>query len=157
MPSSIHTLIFPGAMNKRGFWLYVWRIQSPKGELLYVGRTGDSSSPNASSPITRMSQHLDAKGKGNMLFRHLKSRGIKPELCTELKMVAHGPVFDEQKEWGAHVQPRDKIVALEKKLADTLQAAQYDVLNTAKCKKPLDEALWREVCKTFAPDFPGIA
>ena len=58
MTPSIHELTFPGPMTKRGFWLYVWRIQSPEGELLYVGRTGDSSSAHAASPIERMGQHL---------------------------------------------------------------------------------------------------
>ena len=48
-------------MLERGFWLYVWRIASPIGEVLYVGRTGDSSSLNASPPFMRMAQHLVSK------------------------------------------------------------------------------------------------
>ena len=43
MPPSINKLTFDGPMNERGFWLYVWKIHHPeKGDLLYVGRTGDS-------------------------------------------------------------------------------------------------------------------
>ena len=49
MTVSTHTLTLPGAMIERGFWLYVWRIKSPVGKLLYVGRTGDNSSPNAAA------------------------------------------------------------------------------------------------------------
>ena len=29
MTATTHKLEFPGATNKRGFWLYVWRIESP--------------------------------------------------------------------------------------------------------------------------------
>jgi hypothetical protein len=37
--ASMHCLTLPGPMLQRGFWLYVWRVQTPKGERLYVGRT----------------------------------------------------------------------------------------------------------------------
>ena len=37
--ASLHRLTLPGPMLQRGFWLYVWRVQTPKGERLYVGRT----------------------------------------------------------------------------------------------------------------------
>ena len=53
--ASLHRLTLPGPMLQRGFWLYVWRVQTPKGERLYVGRTGDSSSPHATAPYTRVS------------------------------------------------------------------------------------------------------
>ena len=115
MTATTHKLEFPGAMNRRGFWLYVWRIESPaEGELLYVGRTGDSASPNASSPIARMGQHLGFNKKENMLRRHLSTHGINPEQCTNFEMIAYGPVFPEQKEWYDHKKLRNKIAALEK-------------------------------------------
>lgn len=39
------TVTLDGAMLRRGFWLYVWEITTPNGDkVLYVGRTGDSSS-----------------------------------------------------------------------------------------------------------------
>ena len=42
---------FSSSVLERGFWLYVWRIDTPKGGMLYVGRTGDESSPHASLPF----------------------------------------------------------------------------------------------------------
>ena len=125
MPTSTHVLTFPGAINQRGFWLYVWRIDSPEGELLYVGRTGDEASPNASSPIKRMGQQLDPKSSANMLYRHLIGKGIQPASCTGFEMVAYGPMFPEAETMAQHREPRDKVAALEKKLADTLQDAGY--------------------------------
>ena len=153
MAVATHVLTFPGAINQRGFWLYVWRIQTPKGEKLYVGRTGDSSSPNASSPIKRMGQHLDPKSKGNALHRHLSSKGIDPASCTEFRMIAYGPRFLEVSTMSDHKAPRDKVAALEKKLADALQGAGYDVLNKVYCKRPLDSGLWNEVREAFAIHF----
>ena len=64
MVAQVHELTFPGAINEGGFWLYVWRIESPIGELLYVGRTGDEASANAASPVDRMGGNLDEKTKG---------------------------------------------------------------------------------------------
>ena len=36
MQPGTHLLTLPGAMLQRGFWLYVWRVETPKGEFLYV-------------------------------------------------------------------------------------------------------------------------
>ena len=54
---------FEGALLERGFWLYVWRVRQESREVLYVGRTGDSSSRFAASPFSRLSQHLDIRPK----------------------------------------------------------------------------------------------
>lgn len=156
MPVEIHTLTFPGAVAEQGFWLYVWRIktpQAPNGELLYVGRTGDESSPNASSAIKRIGQHLDPKHSANMIYRHLTRRGIEPASCAEFKMVAYGPIFPEEKIMRKHKEPRDKVAALEKELAETLENAGYDVMNTVNCRRPLDQELWEEVRDAFADHF----
>ena len=157
MPASIHKLTFPGRMNQRGFWLYVWRIESSKGTLLYVGRTGDSSSPNASSPIRRMGQHLDPKGRGNMLWRYLKDKDVSPETCSECTLVAYGPLFPEEKHFWRHREPRNKVAALEKKLADTLLRVGYRVMNTVDCKHAPDKNLWHDVREAFSTDFPKLA
>ena len=156
MSAATYVLTFPGAINQRGFWLYVWRIKTPKGEWLYVGRTGDSSSANASSPIKRMGQHLDPKSKGNALYRHLQGRGVEPESCTEFKMIACGPWFPEEKDFCLHKKPRDTVAALEKRLADTLRSVGYDVLNTVDSTKELDNNLWHEVRKAFAAHFDKL-
>ena len=42
-------------MLARGFWLYVWEVTDSSGKKwLYVGRTGDSSSPNAQDRHSRV-------------------------------------------------------------------------------------------------------
>ena len=172
MPPSIHKLTFDGPMNGRGFWLYVWKIQQPeKGDLLYVGRTGDSSSPNASSPIKRMGQHLDAKSKGNMLHRKLEERCIEPVSCPSFELVSYGPLFEEVKLdceepqdkvaarkvlMEKHKKPRDIVGALEKALADSLQSVGYKVMNQVPGKSDTESQLWHEVLAAFEHDFPKL-
>ena len=159
MPASTHVLTFPGAIDERGFWLYVWRIetpQAPKGIVLYVGCTGDTGSVNASSPLARMGQHLGTNSRENALRRHLEECGIDPELCTEFKMVSYGPLFPEEKERSKHMRRWRRVAALEKKLADTLRSAEYDVLNEVNWKQALDQKLWHEVREAFSKPFPEL-
>ena len=156
MSAATYTLTFPGAIVERGFWLYVWRVETPVGEKLYVGRTGDSSSPNASSPFQRMGQHLGHNPKQNVLRRHLENIGIRPEDCAAFRLIAHGPLFAEADSMAEHVGLRDTVAALEKALADTLEGSGYAVLNTVECRKPLDQDLWGTVLAAFAGHFPSL-
>lgn len=162
---AIHTLTLPGPMLQRGFWLYVWRIENPKGEMLYVGRTGDNSSPNATAPYTRMGQHLGKVRSQNALRKHLEKRGINPQSCTNFHLVSYGPIFPEvEKKEGlsrnelmaCHMPLRNIVGALEKALADSLAVAGYDVLNTVKWKHPLDQEDWKPVHAAFSEHFPNL-
>ena len=156
MTPQIQTMAFHGHLTQRGFWLYVWEIQHPKGVFLYVGRNGDSSSLNASSPFARIGQHLHPTNKGNTIRRHLNCHGIAPETCDEFKMVAYGPFFPEAKEKQVHYERRDKAAALEKALADALRCGKYKVLNKVDSKKHLDPDLWKQVREAFAEHFDRI-
>ena len=153
MPASTHTLTLPGAMLERGFWLYVWRIASPKGELLYVGRTGDNSSSNASPPFIRMGQHLSTNKNQNPVRRLLEKRGVPPEKCASFDFIAHGPLFPEAQDWPGHVERRNVVAALERTLADALVRAGYDVLNKVSARHDLDAGLWAKVREAFAAHF----
>lgn len=159
-----HTLTLPGPMLERGFWLYVWRVETPGSEMLYVGRTGDNSSPHASAPYTRMGQHLGKAETQNALRKHLEKRGLDLAACT-FHLVSHGPLYAEiAKADGAtraalmeaHLPLRDIVGAMEKALAEALAAAGYDVLNTVKWKPPLDAGLWAPVRAAFAEAFPRL-
>ena len=99
MTAATHILVLPGPMLAKGFWLYVWRAEAPGGEYLYVGHTGDSSSPNAASPYQRMGQHLGHQKRQNALRKHLEKNGIEPEQCIAFQMIAYGPCFLKQKTW----------------------------------------------------------
>ena len=156
MPTSTHVLNLPGAMVRRGFWLYVWRIASPGGELLYVGRTGDSSSAKASTPFARMAQHLGTNRQQNMVRRHMERRNVRPEDCSSFALVAYGPLFPEVRDWTVHKKRRDKVAALERELADRLRCVGYDVLNTVRDTHDLDAGLWGEVRKEFARYFERL-
>src|SRR3972149_5328752 len=92
-----HILSFDGELLRRGFWLYIWRIMHGRSVLYYVGRTGDSSSRYASSPISRMGQHLSIQDSAaaNMLIRHLRANGLDPCKC-KYRLIAIGPLFPEQ-------------------------------------------------------------
>ena len=156
-------LTLPGAMLARGFWLYVWRIETPKGEMLYVGRTGDSSSPHASPPFTRMTQHLGKQKNSNALRRNLLTAGIEAEDCKSFDLIAHGPIFDEVPSDGTreermekHKPLRDIVAEMDKQLADDLTKAGYNVLNVMHSKKPLDVVLWKDVRTAFAKHFERL-
>ena len=157
MSAETYTLQFDGRMTQRGFWLYVWRITTPdNGELLYVGRTGDSSSPNASSPFNRMGQHLGTNKNANAIRRLLEQRCVKPEACTAFKMVAYGPLFPEVKDMGEHKPVRDKVAALEAALAHALQSGEYEVLHTVNSRQQVEQILWEKVRAAFSCHFPKI-
>jgi hypothetical protein len=153
-------------MLQRGFWLYVWRVRTPKGEMLYVGRTSDSSSPHATAPYTRMGQHLGFAKASNSLRRLLLENGVEPEACEEFDLVSFGPIFPEvsaeagtdRDERMKHHKPiRDTLAGLEKKLRDALDASGYQVLNIVHSKKPVDAGLWADVRAAFAGHFPKLA
>ncbi len=80
MKTKTHVLSISGEVLQRGFWLYIWEIQTPKSNrLYYVGRTGDSSSINAQSPFNRMGQHLGFHKNSNVLRRHLEKKILTPK------------------------------------------------------------------------------
>ena len=164
-------LTLPGAMLRRGFWLYVWQVEVP-GEpepWLYVGRTGDNSSPNASAPYTRMGQHLGSLENQNALRKHLVGKGLALEECT-FHLISHGPIhpeverpadLEERKSrhselMDLHRPMRDEVGAYERDLAAALESAGYRLLNTVKWKPVGDPARWQEVLKAFAKHFPKL-
>ena len=126
------------------------------GELLYVGRTGDSSSSNAATPFARMGQHLGANERQNMVRRHLERRGVSPEDCTSFELIAHGPIFDEAQDWQAHTERRDVVATLERALADGLKLSGYVVLNEVRDRHDLDVRRWATVREAFAAHFQNL-
>src|SRR4051812_14536535 len=121
------TVSLDGEMLRRGFYLYVWRITTPEGEtVLYVGRTGDSSSPHAQSLFNRLGQNLGTLANASMVRNNLEKRGIAPVKC-QFDMVGFGPIFEEApgKDMATHKPVRDKVAAAEKQLAEDLAAAEY--------------------------------
>jgi hypothetical protein len=154
-----HTYVvgFDGGSLRRGFWLYVWEVTASSGErVYYVGRTGDSSTPNAQSPFNRMGQHLGFLKNQNMLRRHLGARNVDPDQC-KFRLVAHGPILDEAETWDDHCARRDVVAALEEALEKTMRAVGYDVMNIVRSRKPLDKLLFGRVRDAFATEFPELA
>lgn len=130
---------FNGELLERGFWLYVWEITEGKSCHLYVGRTGDSSSPNASSPFNRIGQHLDFRenAKGASLAKRLKEAGINPKK-SKFRMLALGPFFPEQEEFEAHKPYRDQMATFEYELARHLKNMGHSVLGVHHQGAPVD-------------------
>lgn len=155
--ATLQKLAFPGAMLRRGFWLYVWEIETAKGDIwLYVGRTGDSSSSNAQSPFMRLGQHLGTNKNANALRRQLMGVSADPDACRSFKMVAFGPILSEARSMDEHRPRRDKMAALEKTLCDALVKAGYPVLNKVHCLHALDDAIWQDTFNAFAERFPNL-
>ena len=157
MIARLQSLTFPGALLRRGFWLYVWEIETAKGDkCLYVGRTGDSSSPNAQSPFNRLSQHLGSNKHANALRRQLQKVGMEPESCRSFEMVAFGPIFPEVETMIDHHPARNKMAAMERALRDALHEAGYRILNSVYCNHKPDPEEWREVLAAFGERFPKL-
>ena len=166
--TSLQKFSLPGAMLERGFWLYVWWVESPVGELLYVGRTGDNSSPHATAPYTRMGQHLGFAKNQNALRKHLSHRDVEPESCEVFDLVAHGPIYSEIVKDGSdrsvlmerHKPFRNQVGAMEKLLCDDLKTAGYSVMNTVNCRFHLDEGgegKWKIAKAAFREEFPLLS
>lgn len=124
-----YDMSFSGMVLERGFWLYVWRIDCNDKLFFYVGRTGDSSSPYASSPFNRIGQHLDFRpnAKGNSLAKRLNEAGVNPK-DSEFQMLAMGPFFEEQDNFEQHKPKRDFMATLEVEAAEHLKSLGYTVL-----------------------------
>ncbi|MEM1180371.1 MAG: hypothetical protein AAGM22_18655 [Acidobacteriota bacterium] len=153
----VRKISFSGKMLERGFWLYAWRITCGPALCVYVGRTGDSSSPNAASPFARMGQHLDFRdnAKGNAMMRNLRGKGVDPVDC-EFEQTAVGPIFPEQAAMEEHQPYRDLNAAMEMALANELKGRGYDVLGQHASRKKLDETLFKQVMALFEDSFPPL-
>lgn len=161
-----HVLTLNPATLQRGFWLYVWRVTAPNGSiLLYVGRTGDNSSPNAQAPFVRMGQHLNYIQNQNALRRHLADHGILANNCQNFELICHGPIYPEVPNEGGlsrddhmelHKPVRDLVGAMERQLCSDLQDAGYEVLNTVAWRQDYDPEVWQEVRAAFAEYFPRL-
>lgn len=136
---------FSGSILRRGFWIYVWHVTTGSGgQMVYVGRTGDTSSPNAQSPFRRIGQHVDPnpKSKSNALARNLRKNGIDPVFC-HFKFTALGPIYEERQDMKSHVPFRNKAAALERKTADWFRDMGYEVLGSHPRRRNIDENVWR--------------
>ena len=137
---------FEGEVLRRGFWLYLWKIESEGRLYFYVGRTGDSSSPNAASPFNRIGQHLDFRknAKGNSLAKRLNEAGVNP-MSSSFRMLALGPFFPEQQTFEAHKPFRDKMATMEYMVAQFLADKGANVLGTHHLGSKIDKALLLEI------------
>lgn len=165
-------LTLPGPMLRRGLWLHVWKVVTADGrEVLYVGRTGDNSSPNASPPYTRAGQHLGFMKNQNALRRDVVSRQIDPETCRTCDLVAHGPIHPEVEKPGdfdhsdktirnslmeLHLPLRNIVGAMEKRLEQDLRKAGYDVMNVVRWKHSVADTDGLPIRRAFCEDFPRL-
>ena len=135
---------FSGSILRRGFWIYFWHVTTWNGrKLVYVGRTGDTSSPNAQSPFRRVGQHVDPnpKSKSNALARNLRAKEIDPVSC-HFKFTALGPIYEEREDMESHNPIRDNTAALERKAADWFRDRGYEVLGSHPRRRIVDENAW---------------
>ena len=110
---------FNGVVLKRGFWLYVCKINYNQMLYIYVGRTGDSSSSNAASFFNRISKHLEERenAKSNALRKNLSKQGINVTQC-QYQFLGF-LINDESK--NEYKERRDEIAAMEKQLYNDLE------------------------------------
>jgi len=130
-----HKAKFDGSLLKRGFWIYIYTIEHNGEEVLYVGRTGDSSSPYAASPFLRLTGHLSRKltAKSAAMLNQLTNYGFDVEMCL-FELHAFGPLYPEQPSFEKHKPYRDILAGLEKALAQELKDRGYTVIGTHQSK-----------------------
>lgn len=157
MKPKLQRLSLPGAMLARGFWLYLCEVTTASGaNWLYVGRTGDNSSPNAQSPFVRLGEHLSRNLKSNALRRKLAEAGVDADTCRSFDLTCYGPILPEQSTMARHRPARDTMAALEKGLRDALKSAGYRMLNEVHSLQAIDESLMRQILTAFAARFPKL-
>lgn len=149
-----HHLQFSGALIERGFWLYIWRVSHKVDHVLYVGRTGDSSSKYAASPFNRLSQHLDIRptATANTLLRNLRTEGFDPVEC-EFELTSIGPLFPEQETLEDHRKYRDIIAPLEVALAEYLKEKGHKVIGTHPKPRAKDENIFSQIKSMIVGQF----
>lgn len=147
---------FDGSLLQRGFWLYVWRVRQGDRAVLYVGRTGDSSSQFAGSPFSRLGQHLDVRpnAKANTLLRNLRTAGIDPEQAA-FELFSVGPLFPEQKTMELHRKHRDIIGPVEAALAAALRDEGHHVIGKHQGARSHDTALLQKVFALLGGQLSG--
>ena len=147
---------FDGRLLRRGFWLYVIEIESRVGTHLYVGRTGDTSSPFASSLFARLAAHLDQRpsAKGNSLSKQVRAQQLDCSDCS-YRVVGVGPLYEEQTNMERHKPPRDKMAALESHIAELLKARGYSVIGTHPRAGIVDTTLLGKVLPIIDQQFPS--
>jgi len=152
-----HSLTFSGALIERGFWLYVWHVACGTQAIVYVGRTGDSSSQYAASPFNRLGQHLDIResASANMLLRHMRLKKMEPT-AARYTMIAVGPIYPEQQSMELHRRHRNVVAALEAALGQHMVQRGYDVVGNTTSKHTLDQRLFTEVLAEFAEQLEGL-
>jgi hypothetical protein len=152
-----YAMKFDGALLKRGFWLYVWEIKSDSTHHLYVGRTGDSSSPYAQSPFNRIGQHLNPSpnARGNALGRQLDRAGVQ-RVNSTFEMLAIGPIYLEQDTMVAHVPFRNQMAVLERATADYLKEKGYQVLGEHPRAGEPDRKIIDQLLRILDAKFPKV-
>jgi hypothetical protein len=130
-----------GTLLHRGFWLYVCEVRTDAfRRVYYVGRTGDSSSANASSPFRRLARHLDdsRSARSNSLYRALVRYKLNPIDCR-FRIYAFGPLYRETRSPSSHWVVRNKVAALEFALAKSLINSGYHVMGQHASRARLSE------------------
>lgn len=155
-PAPLASAQFDGRLLRRGFWVYVVEIVSASAKDYYVGRTGDTSSPFASSLFARLAAHLDQKpsAKGNSLSKRVREQGLDCSECS-YRVVGIGPLFEQQANMDLHRPFRDKMAALESYVAELLRSRGYPVIGTHPRAKIVDANLLKRVLPVVDQHFPG--
>lgn len=122
-----------------GFSLYVLEATTSDGTLLYVGMT------RAQSLFARLCGNLSAHPTLGRAREYLRARGVEDLATCDYRMVACR-FTDEGLTPG-------QVGALERKLAEDLRQAGYEVLNEVTATGPVNEGLYEQVRTAFGSRF----
>jgi len=141
-----YALSFDGEMLKRGFWLQVWTIGYSDHNYIYLNQTSDRIYANAPSAINGLSQHFDSSkhAPDNSLASCLNALDIDPRTCY-FRMLALGPLFEEQLTLHKHEPLRDQMDSLACEIAAYLKWRGFEVLGIFQKGATVSQALLDEV------------
>ena len=141
-----YSLAFDGEMLKRGFWLQAWTIGYNGQQYIYLDHTGDDTLSNAPSPLNGLSQHLDSSkhAPDNCLSTRLRALDIDPRAC-HFRMLALGPIFEEQLTFHKHEPLRDQMDRLKYELAAFLIWRGFEVIGNCRKGASVSQSLLDEV------------
>jgi hypothetical protein len=155
MTAQAFELLLPPQLLKRGFWIYAWKIAGPRGEsFCYVGMTGDVTRV-AQSPFGRATSTLGDNKNANTLRKALEARGINPEQCKALTLLAYGPLYDASDAENYMARWHD-VRALERALFDALKDDGFVPTNKSRPsgRPECDAALLGAIRSAFAGHLP---
>jgi hypothetical protein len=109
----------------------------------------------AQSPFGRATSTLGTNKEANTLRKALGARGIEPECCKALTLIAYGPLYDAVNA-EHYMEHWHRVRALERALYDALKDGGFEPINKQRPhgRAEYDAHLFDSIRAAFVGHFP---